>query len=450
MDGLQKRLRESVQLRLCAALSLAIALVALAAGVFSFVSALHEAHELQDDTLHQVAVLFDRQAVSVNHPGHRDVAGDDEETRVIVQYLNASASVQGGDGEPPLPLPADLADGLHTLQIGGEPFRVLVRTTLRGERIAVAQETDARDQDARESALRSLVPFLVLVPVLLLVVVDLVRKLFRPIAQLAAELDGRDEQALHPINERHVPSEVRPFVVAINALLGRVSLAMDSQGRFVADAAHELRSPLTALSLQAQRLANAPMSQQARERLLPLQQGIDRGRQLVAQLLDLTRAQAGAQSQSQAVSVQGVFRQVLENLLPLAELKQLDVGVVGEQDAWLLAPPMDLQTLIANLVDNAIRYTPVGGQIDLSVSVQGATARVQVRDNGPGIAPHERQRVFDPFYRGMGSEQVGSGLGLAIVSAIAQRMGATLSLAFSDEAGQRGLLVTLDVPRMAD
>jgi two-component system OmpR family sensor kinase len=180
---------------------------------------------------------------------------------VIVQRLgDGSPSVVSVDAGGALPLRTTLADGLHTLEIGGETFRVLVATTTAGERIAVAQESGFRNQIARDSALRTVMPFLILLPVLLLIVADLVRKMFRPIAALSKEIDQRAEQELHPIEGSHLPSEVRPFAVAINRLLGRVDKAMDTQRRFVADAAHELRSPLTAMSLQAERLAEAEMS----------------------------------------------------------------------------------------------------------------------------------------------------------------------------------------------
>ncbi|MGE8339198.1 MAG: two-component sensor histidine kinase, partial [Pseudomonas laurylsulfatiphila] len=257
MDGFKRRLSDSIQLRLSVTLSLAILIVAVLAGVFAFASSLKEAHEMQDETLRQVAVLFDRQQMSLRYPKAEQVVGDDEESRVIVQYLADSGKAIGNDDATiPLPFPTTLADGLSTLNIAGEEFRALVRTLTGGERIVVAQEADVRDKEARESAWRSLLPFLILFPVLLLVVGDLVRKLFRPIATLSAEIDQRDQQALHPIDDNHLPIEIRPFVVAINRLLKRVAQAMETQRRFIADAAHELRSPMTALSLQAERMSS--------------------------------------------------------------------------------------------------------------------------------------------------------------------------------------------------
>lgn len=161
MDGFKKRLRESVQLRLSAALSLTIVLVAVIASVFAFFSALDEAHELQDENLHQIALLFDRQQMTLHYPQGLGPAGDDEESRVIIQYLVDGKKAPGNtDDALPLPLPTTLADGLSTVDVGGEAFRVLVRTTANGERIAVAQEVDARNKDARESAWRSVLPFL--------------------------------------------------------------------------------------------------------------------------------------------------------------------------------------------------------------------------------------------------------------------------------------------------
>lgn len=444
MDGFKKRLSESVQLRLSVTLSLAILLVALLASVFAFVSAFEEAHEQQDATLRQVAMLFDRQQMTLHYPQGQAIDDDDEDSRVIIQHLGDSRHATGNNDEAlPLPFPTTLADGLATVEVAGEAFRVLVRTTARGERIAVAQEQDVRDKDARESAWRSLLPFLILFPVLLLVVGDLVRKLFRPIGVLAAEIDQRAEQELHPIDEQHLPTEVRPFVVAINRLLARVGQSMDSQRRFVADAAHELRSPMTALSLQAERLADTDLSPVSRERFLPLARGIERGRKLIDQLLALAAAQSPSTRAQGPLSVHGVYRQVLEDLLPLAECKQIDIGVESIEDVQVVFNALDLFTLVKNLVDNAIRYTPQGGRIDLSVEkVQGAVL-LQVKDTGPGIAVEEQARVFDAFYRSLGSDEAGSGLGLSIVRAISERTGCRVQLAFSDTLAQRGLCVSV-------
>ena len=448
MDGFKKRLNESVQLKLSFSLSLVILVVALLAGLFSFRSAFDEARELQDDMLRQVAALFDRQQLALAH-----LAGDgrpqesDEGSRVIVQYLGDASTAAGlGGVQASLPLPITLPEGLQTLDLNGGPFRVLVRTTPNGKRLAVAQEIGVRDAIARDSALRTVMPFLVLVPLLLLIVAHLVRQLFRPIALVSAEIDGRADQELHPVEESHLPAEVRPFVVAINRLLARVDQSMESQRRFVADAAHELRSPLTAMSLQAERLAQVDLPDLARERLLTLRRGIERGRNLLDQLLTLAKAQAALVRPASLVSVQHVYRHVLEDLLPLAEAKQIDLGVEGEQDAQMWVHEPDLMAVVKNLVDNAIRYTPEGGRVDLSVTTKDGRALLNIQDSGPGIQPVERERVFDPFYRTLGSDQVGSGLGLSIVKAVTDRLGAEIELGFSDEVLRSGLRVRVLMP----
>ena len=448
MDGFKKRLNASIQLKLSLTLSLVILVVAVVAGIFSFMAAFDEAHELQDDTLRQVAALFNRQHLPPVRAGDNKKAQDgDEESRIVVQRLADGAKATGQlDTGALLPIPATLTDGMHTLDLAGEPFHVLVKTTALGERIAVAQETGVRDEIARDSALRTLMPFLILVPILLLIVANLVRKMFRPIATLSTEIDQRSEQALHPVAEEHLPTEVRPFVVAINRLLNRVDQSMESQRRFVADAAHELRSPLTAMSLQAERLADTPMPEQARERLVTLQRGIERGRNLLDQLLTLAKAQATSDVPQVPISVQGVYRRVLEDLLPLAEAKHIDIGVEGTQDAQVLMSELDLIAIVKNLVDNAIRYTPEGGKVDLSVTAHAGRATLQIKDSGPGIAVDERLRVFDSFYRTLGNNQVGSGLGLAIVKAIAGRIGAEINLGFSNEVTGSGLRICVLIP----
>lgn len=452
MDGFKKRLNQSLQFKLSFSLSLAIVLIGLVAGIFSFTSAFDEAHELQDDMLRQVAALFDRQHLPLVHFGDDGRAKDsDEESRVIVQYFAGDSKVNRiADAGAPLPLPSALPDGLHTLDVNGESFRVLVKTTSSSERIAVAQEAGIRDEIARASALRTLMPLLVLVPILLLIVADLVRKMFRPMVALSIEIDQRGEQELHPVESSHLPAEVRSFVVAINRLLARVEQSMEIQRRFVADAAHELRSPLTALSLQAERLANAETPELARERLISLRLGIERGRNLLDQLLTLANTQAAVDRPVSSVSVKHVYRRVLEDLISLAEEKKIDIGLEGEQDISVWVNELDLMTMVKNLVDNAIRYTPDGGRVDLSVSTENGRVMLAIQDSGPGIEVSERERVFDPFYRTLGSGQVGSGLGLSIVNAVAKRIGAEIQLGFSDEVQHSGLCVRVFMPIVAN
>jgi len=440
MDGFKKRMNQSVQLKLSCALACSIFIMALIAGAFSFIAAFSEAHGLQDDMLRQIAAMSNPHFLSSAMLKDEHAAkGFNEELRIIVQVVYPANQTQSVPGALPFSMP----DGLQNRFIHGEQFRVFVKTMADGQRIAVLQETDVRDHIARDSALRTLLPFFILIPALLLIVANLVRKMFMPIAALTSEIDQRAEESLSPVDESHLPVEVRPFVVAINRLLLRVAQSMKIQRRFLADAAHELRSPLTALSLQAEILAQADMSELARERLAGLQRGIARGRNLLDQLLSFASSQAAEPQQKSCVSLQAVFRSVLEDMISLANAKHIDIGVVGEQDAELLVSDIDLITLVKNLVDNAIRYTPDGGKVDLSIFSGNGYVGLQVKDSGPGISPSEQQRVFDPFYRIVGSGQSGSGLGLSIVKTIATRMGANIEMGYSDKINLAGLTVRI-------
>jgi two-component system OmpR family sensor kinase len=439
----------SVQFRLSMGLAIAILLVAVLAGAFSFRAAYEDTRELQDDVLRQVAELMSRRHLAPD-PSDAELQfrPENEDSRLIVQRLGSgSASRRELDNGGVLPLPLTLPDGLQTHRVDGETFRILVKTLPGGERIVVAQEEGYRKQIAFGGAMRTVLPFLVLVPLLLLIVAQLVRRMFQPIAALSREIEGRGAHDLTPVEAGHLPQEVRPFALAINQLLGKASQSIEAQRRFVADAAHELRSPLTALSLQAERLAEAEMSTVAQQRLVTLRQGIERGRRLLDQLLALARAHAqvapAASPSTAPTSVLAVYRRVLEDLMPLAEAKHLDIGIEGGQDALLTISELDLQAIVKNLVDNAIRYTPAGGKVDLSVAPDAEGVVLSVSDSGPGIAPEERERVFDPFYRSLGTEQLGSGLGLSIVKTIAERVGARVVLAYANEEQRYGLRISV-------
>lgn len=448
MDGIKKRVKDSLQIRLSLWLSLAILSVALIAGIFAFFSAFNEAHELQDDMLRQVAMLFNRHGLTVPQASNSGTGADsDPESRVFVQLLSTTPpSNPNNDSNLTLSLPQYLRDGLQTVHANNKIYRVFVRTLGSGERLAVAQETAVRDEIARDSSLHTLMPFVVLVPLLLLIVAYLIRKIFMPIAALSIKIDQRSEQELHPIDPEPFPTEIRPFVGAINRLLMRVEQSMAVQRRFVADAAHELRSPLTALSLQAERLADSEMSANAHKRLNTLRQGIERGRTLLDQMLVLARAQTSEITSNTTVSVKQVYRHVLEDLMPLAEAKSIDIGVVSNTDAHVPVNEIDLITLVKNLVGNAVRYTPVGGRVDLSVLVTKEGTTLVVEDNGPGIPEADQERVFDPFYRVVGSDEIGSGLGLSIVQTISTRMGAKVSLGYANDQSRSGLRVMVNFP----
>ncbi|WP_284256328.1 ATP-binding protein [Acidocella aquatica] len=435
----------SLQFRLSASLSLLIVVVGLVSGVLSFVLAFQDAIELQDDQLREVAALIFRQNLSqALVASNQGVADIDPEARIIVELLQKSAP-PGAKG-PLAGLPADLPDGMQTAIEQGVDWRVYVRTLASGTRIAVAQQTVVRDEIAMGSAMRGIIPFLALIPILVFTLVVLIQKMLKPLKKLAVELDQRGEDDLRQIPDTPMPSEIRPFAVAINRLLGRVAQSVAVQRRFVADAAHELRSPLTALSLQAEQLEATELPPPARERLAALRGGIMRARNLLEQLLSFARVQEVAMTAPQPVALLPVFTEVLEELMPLAETKALDLGVSDVPGSRVLAARPELKTLFKNLVENAIQHSPVNGRIDILVRRDQARTVVRIDDEGPGIAPEYHERVFDPFYRVPGNQALGSGLGLSIVKTIINRIGAEITLAYADPETKSGLRVEVSFP----
>ena len=413
--------------------------------------------------LRQVGALIARMGGALPEAGAVGrYPGGDHESRIAVQWLASpgETTAQAEHGQPPLPLPTDLHDGLQTVFMHHENFRVYVQALASGRRIALSQETDVRDHIAYRNAWRALIPVLILVPVLLLALQRIIGKLFAPLQSLRRDIDQRRDDQLEPIATTALPTEILPFVEAINRLLARVQGAMRSQRRFVADAAHELRTPLAALSLQAERLQQSEMSDTARERLQRLGSGIERSKALVAQMLALARAQGGEAAGSADASQRRRFvlreavRPVLEDLLPLAQQKDIDLGVDGSLEVEVCSNPLELGLLLNNLIDNAVRYTPPGGRVSIAVAGEAATqagqVRLEISDTGPGIVAEQRERVFEPFYRIDPAGAPGSGLGLSIVQSLAARLDIGLRLEHADASTGQGLRVILDIPAGED
>jgi len=266
MDGFQGQLKNSLQFKLSAWLAVVILGVALAAGVFSFGAAFQEANELQDDQLRQIAALVRRQHLPVTNPADTiDATELDIESLVVLQVLGEPGGLAPTVTGKNIPFPVTMKDGIQSVTVDDQSWRVVVRTLDGGTRIVIGQQTSVRDEIARDSALRTLLPFVILIPILLLLVGELIRQMLKPVKDLAQELDNRSQQDLRELSEIHVPNEIQPFVIAINNLLSRVKRSMSDQRRFLADAAHELRTPMTALALQTERLESSDMSALARE-----------------------------------------------------------------------------------------------------------------------------------------------------------------------------------------
>ncbi len=310
--------------------------------------------------------------------------------------------------------------------------------------IQVAQLMSVRRQQAIQLVMKTLEPFALAVPILAILVWFAVGHALEPLQRLANSVKARRVTALEPLPNAQLPDEVQPLVAALNDLLTRLSGALERERAFMADAAHELRTPLTALHLQLGALARAGTDREREEAMERLSAGVQRSIRLVEQLLSLARQEPRAEPAHGRIGLDELARNVVAELVPLADARRIDLGIADAQPAVILGERDAIATLIRNLVDNAVRYTPSGGRVDVSVTrAQGDGHRVllTVADTGPGIAPEERTRVFDRFYRQPGAQAPGSGLGLAIVKAIADAHGAAVEL--GEGEGGRGLAVTV-------
>ena len=428
-------LKQSLQVRISIALILMFLPLSIIAGAFSYYQTYHEAEELQDDLLRQTAAYI--------NPKTTDYTQIGSENHILIQTFGQEDTV---------PLSDTLGEGFHTIKGSvdddddddDDEYRAYIRQTPQGK-IAVLQETEYRDDLAATAAYQSVLPLLIALPLMILLTVWITYRAMRPVKTLSASLGKRRSDDLSPLDGEGVPSEIQGFVTAINQLLQRTGENIRRQQRFIADAAHELRSPLTALSLQAERLTKLPQSDEAREQTGLILQSIQRNRHLLEQLLTHARAQ-GSETQRNLtdISLQAQFRRVLQELMPLALNKQQDIGVAVENDLRIRADDTEIYTLIKTFTDNAIRYTPAGGRIDIGFSETPTTLTIWVEDDGPGIPAAERSRVTDAFYRILGTEQQGTGLGLSIADAIAKRYGGKLILADSRNFAH-GLLIQAEL-----
>ena len=419
-------MNHSLRRRLFAWLSAAIVLMAAASAGIAFKMNFDDANDLQDTQLRQVAAALATQPLTAPEAHFRPHDREDAETHFVIRVLDS------GDVDPDpwidVYLAASLHDGLQSLKPANVQWRVMVARNAGGQRFGVAQRQRLRDEVARDSAVVALVPMLVLVPMLLLIVNLLLRQGFAPLTRLSREVDQGHERQLKALETDGIPTEALPLVQAVNRLLARLAGVLEQQRRMVADAAHELRTPIAAARVQADNLAHADLSPDARERLASLQRGLARNSELVEQLLKFARVQGATPVVDQPVALDILIRTAIEETLVLAEMQEIDLGCIRLDRAQVRGDPSHAYALIRNAIDNAVRYTPVGGWVDVSLVIDDELAVFAVEDTGAGIPADLRERVFEPFFRILGSHQSGNGLGLAIVRSAAQALGGSVEL----------------------
>jgi two-component system OmpR family sensor kinase len=344
----------------------------------------------------------------------------------------------------PWELPFATEPGFADLLWQNERWRLF--TLPAGDRIVqVAQPLQVRRRMSADIALRNLAPFLLLLPVMGLVVWFGVGAGLRPLSRLAADLQQRRPEALEPAATERLPVELTPLASALNELLARLTQTLDAQRQFIADAAHELRTPLTAVRLQVEMAQRVTTDEERTATLDMLRAGLIRASHLVEQLLAMARLDAASTAgRIEALDLLELAEQGVTDYAAIADDRGLDLGLLPSDAVMVAGESSELRTLLSNLIDNALRYTPTGGRVDVQVRRVGHDAVLSVTDTGPGIPVEERERVFDRFYRGLHIAAPGSGLGLAIVKRIADRHQAHVGLS-EGESGV-GLQATVSLP----
>ncbi|HEY0799444.1 MAG TPA: ATP-binding protein [Steroidobacteraceae bacterium] len=429
----------SIRARLLIALIVLVALISLLAAGVTYRRVLTETSTLFDYQLRQMALSLRSQ---ISLAKRIELPPDLGDTDFVVQIWDVFGA-RTYLSRPGLPLINQTVLGYADLSLRGEPWRAYGLQTADGV-IQIAQPVRVREELARAAAEHVVIPLILLLPIMIGAVAWIVSRGLQPLRFVTGEVQRRDVRSLAPLGTDNLPLEIEPLVSELNRLLERLQRAFSAQRAFISDAAHELRSPLTALRLQLQLLDRAPDEAARLEARGLLGAAVERAIHLVEQLLALARSdpQEGALG-FEAVDLSAAAAEGIRDAHALAESRNIDLALDATPDLVVRGDREALRVLVRNLVDNAVRYTPSHGSVQVRTRSTPTEAVLEVTDTGPGIPPADRERVFDRFYRRAAAQESGTGLGLAIVKAIAERHGAQVVL---DEAAGGGVHAVVSFP----
>ena len=413
-------------------------LCTLVTGLMTYSVMRDEANELFDRQLRQLVVTVPHEFAAVTITPPDDEAEDD----IVVQVWDNEGELLyvAPTGHS---LPRAAATGYSEIEFHDQHWRVYAQLH-KGHFVQAAQPYATRDELAGQMAFGATAPFLLLIPALLVLIWFVIRRGLQPLSQVAQAVTNRSIDSLQAIAVENTPPEIRPLLDALNDLLARLEQAWSAQRAFVADAAHELRSPLTALKLQLQRAEKTTDEAQRAIAYNKLHERLDRTTHVVQQLLTLARQEPQGKAQASTASADLIAeaKTCVVDFAPLAEAKDIEMRLnTGVDSTSIKITPESLRILLDNLIDNAIRYTPHGGSVHVNIQAEPDLVNLSVTDTGPGIPSADRERVFDRFYRREDSGEIGSGLGLAIVKTIADRYNAKVSMEEADGGGTAVRLV---------
>jgi len=381
-----------------------------------------ETNELADMQLRQlVSALPDKLAAYALKE-----AAEDTGEEFVLQAWDESGLLY--DSKPSSQVNQYNRPGFYIEKVRGADWRVYGDTS-KGRYVQASQPIAVRNHMAAAIALRTGLPLLTFVALMTLLVQVVINRAMRPLGFLTKAVAHRSPAMLEPLPPDGWPGELTPVVHALNGLLNRFRQSLETQRTFVADAAHELRSPITALKLQLQLMERSGNDEARQHNFAKLHERLDRTSRLVHQLLNLARAEAGTARQDlQNVDLLRLACDAVADYSTLAQNRSVDLGVEGQEAVYVRAEPDSLRILLNNLLDNALRYAPEEGRIDVIVQQQGQGALLRVSDNGPGVNPADMPRLSDRFFRPEGSRPGGCGLGLSIVRHIADNHGARVGM----------------------
>ncbi|WP_289185199.1 ATP-binding protein [uncultured Parasutterella sp.] len=423
----------SIKTRLLAAITIALTLATLCAAAAIYFSVENEINRLLDNSLRQVALAYQNVRSQDILRIRRDFFAQDES--MVVQIIDPNTGAKAlSRSMDPLPIADQI--GFSNVKIGGEIWRLYTTQNSYGPIIEVAQPTFVRSEIALQSAKSVLLPLFFMLVLIALVCQIIIGQGFRALSRTASAIGRRSPSSLTLLSLKGLPAEIEPLVSSLNNLLEQLSDSLKAQKRFASDAAHELRTPLTALTLQIQ-LAERAKTEEARQKAFGrLKDGIKRATRLVTQLMTMARLDPDNRSQPLLpLDLTALAHSVCDELAPLAAQKNIELKAASDKPAVAIANEDALRLLMNNLCDNAMRYTPADGHIEIRTYIRASKAFIEVCDDGPGVPETERERIFERFYRAEGTKTIpGTGLGLAIVRRVAELHGGTPSL----DAGLNG------------
>lgn len=429
----------SIRRRLLLWLLSALLLSCALAGAATYYEAREEVSELSDRQLREMAFSLSHQDVFLPVASENGSMGEEEDD-LVVQVWDRTGTL-AYSSLPDVHLPRYSRPGFSTVSLGEARWRFFVLAE-HARTIQVAQPLSVREENSAGIAFRLLAPSLALIPVMGILIWIAVGRGLLPLSAIADGVGRRTPSAMDPLPEENLPVEIAPLVRELNDLLARLSKAMEAQRRFIADAAHELRTPLAAVDLQSQIVERSDTEEEKAEAFTRLRAGIGRASRLVQQLLTMARVEPEAVSFLPVrIDLEDLVRGAVAEWFPAAQVKGIDLGLARADHASIEADAEYLRIMVGNLIDNAIRYTPEGGRVDVSLQREETVVKIVVEDDGPGIPEPERALMFERFYRRAGTRVPGSGLGLSIVKTIADRFGATVIL--DTGRGGRGLKATV-------